>query len=191
MTRHERLRALMDEHRCWPRMHEHGAKYQDYDDAYAELAAEALGVEVGPLGDEIPIKDATDEFPWRYAALRSDETYTMIELAETLPKAIAAESGMVGEEYLMNPAGVIDLETGVRIETVTVGLSKEAFEVLCGLVQPNWMNAETPADEAKAVNHGGIYTDCWEELQATFPLETFRKAAQERGEDFYYEEAGL
>lgn len=190
MTRRERLRALMDEYRCWPWDHPNGAKNKDYDDSYAELAAEALGVEVNYLGHEVPIAGFADEFPWRYAALRCDETYSMIQLAKTLPEAIAAESSMVGQEYLMNPAGVIDLETGVRIETVTVGLSAEAFTVLCGLVQPNWLTCG-PELEPVAVNHGGIYTDAWEELQATFPLDTFRKAAKERGEDFYHEEAGL
>jgi hypothetical protein len=183
--RRERLRTLMDEHRCWPFAHENGPKYQDYDSTYAELAGEYLGVEVNDAGDEIPLEGENAEIP-RYAAISYDETYSMIDLCETLPQAIRAE-GNVGEEYLMNPGGVIDLDTGERIETVTVvGMTREAFLVLCGLVQPNWLTSDDP----DAVNHAGIYSEAWEELRETFPLARFREAVRERGEDFYHEEAG-
>jgi hypothetical protein len=68
-----------------------------------------------------------------------------------------------------------------------VELAEEAYIVLCGLVQPHWLTSESPT----AVNHDGIYTDVWDELHATFPVGVFQTAAQERGEDFYHEEAGL
>jgi hypothetical protein len=189
--RAEHLRELMDNHRCWPFAHDNGPKFRDYDTTYAELAGEYLGIEVDEqTGEEVPIADHTPVIP-RFVAITGDETYTMLTPCETFVEAIRAEHGNIGTEYLMNPEGIVDLDTGEHIQTVTVGLSREAFTVLCGLVQPSWMAAETPEQEAEAVNQGGIYTEAWEELRATFPLEHFRKAAQERGEDFYHEEAGL
>lgn len=178
-----RLRALMDGHRCWPRAHPNGPKYQDYDDAYQDLA-EHLGVFVNADGEEEPLDGEGSAIP-RYAALSSDETYTMIDLTETLHGAILAE-GDIGSDTLMNPAGIYDLDTGETIATRTVGMTAEAFTVLCGLVQPNWLTSEDP----DAVNHAGIFSEAWEELRRTFPLEHFRRVAQERGEDFYHEEAG-
>lgn len=63
--------------------------------------------------------------------------------------------------------------------TRTVVLSEESFAVLCGLVQPQ--------DD---VNASGIFSEAWDELRRTFPIEHFRQVAQERGEDFYSEDAG-
>jgi hypothetical protein len=111
----------------------------------------------------------------------------MIELTDSLTdstQAGAEPGGFVLER-------VVDLDTGADVPFHVVGLSAEAYTVLCGLVQPSWMEAETPEAEALAVNRGGIYADCWDELRAKFPLAHFRKVAAERGEDFYYEEAGL
>lgn len=61
-----------------------------------------------------------------------------------------------------------------------VVLSEEAFAVLCGTVHPT--------DD---VNTQGIFSEAWEELRQTFPLDYFKKVANERGEDFYNEDAGL
>jgi hypothetical protein len=183
--RRERLRVLMDDHRCWPWAHQHGPKYRDYDDTYAELAAQFLGVEIDDDGNETPVGGGPGPVP-RYACVTGDETYSMIELADTLTAntAPAEPGGFVLER-------IIDLDTGADVPFHVVGLSDEAFAVLCGLVQPSWMAAETPEEEALAVNQGGIYADCWDELRAKFPLAHFRKVARERGEDFYCEEAGL
>lgn len=183
--RRERLRELMNEHRCWPWHHEYGPKYRDYDATYEELAAEYLGVEIHDDGSEEPV-EATTPVP-RYACVSGDETYSMIELADTLTdstQAGAEPGGFVLEK-------VVDLDSGNTVPFHVVGLSDEAFAVLCGLVAPSWMAAETPAEEALAVNQGGIYAECWDELRAKFPLDHFRKYAAARGEDFYNEEAGL
>jgi hypothetical protein len=182
-TRRERLRTLMDEHRCWPCAHPNGPKLCDYDDSYAELAA-YLGVEVNDSGEEIVIGEPA-RIP-RYASLRGDETYTVIDLSDTLSDGVTAVTGGIGEEYLMNPEQIIDLDTGVDVPFCVVGLSEEAFTVLCGLVAPDWLTSEDPT----AVNHAGIFSDAWDELRAKFPVDHFHKVARARGEDFYHEEAG-
>lgn len=184
--RRERLRLLMNDHRCWPWDHQYGPKQSDYDDTYAELAATYLGVEVDCNGDETPVDGGPGRVP-RYASVSGDETYSMIELSDSLTdstQAGAEPGGFVLER-------VVDLDTGEDVPFHVVGLSAEAFAVLCGLVQPSWMDANTPEQEALAVNAAGIHADCWDELRAKFPLAHFRKVAQERGEDFYFEEAGL
>lgn len=182
--RREHLQQLVDDH------HRHG--HGDYADRYADFAAEYGLLDEDGLPVEIEAGSPLErlDIP-KYASVRVDETYGIVECHDTLTDAIAGESQSIGEEYLMNPAGVYDLDTGEQIETVQVGLSREAFTVLCGLVQPDWWHAEGPEAMAEAVNTAGIYSDCWDELRATFPIQTFRKAAQERGEDFYHEEAGL
>lgn len=207
-ARHKRLAELVDTH--------HRGKFGDYSDTYEEFANTYLrhrevterleearaafaamggrGVELAEEIDKLEVQLATLPDPTpipRFAAVREDETYGMVEVYDTLPDAIAAEGASVGEEYLMNPAGVFDLDTGERIPTVSVTMSAEAYTVLCGLVQPDWMHAEGEQDEAKAVNHAGIYSEAWDELRSAFPLEHFRTVAAERGEDFYHEEAGL
>lgn len=58
-------------------------------------------------------------------------------------------------------------------------MSQEAYDVLCGLVQPS--------DE---VNQAGIFSPAWDELRKTFPIERFHAAIEERGEDFYMKEFG-
>jgi hypothetical protein len=184
------LRALMDDYRCWPFDHPGGAKLRDYDDAYAELAATYLGVKVEADGNETPVDVEGVQAVPRYACIKGDETYSMIELSDTLSEGVDTVTGGIGNDTLMNPERIIDLETGAEVPFRVIGLSEEAFTVLCGLVQPSWMEANTPEDEALAVNRAGIYTDCWDELRAKFPLEHFRKAAHSRGEDFYHEEAG-
>jgi hypothetical protein len=189
LARAERLRAVMDQHRCWPFDHPNGAKMRDYDDSYYELAAH-MGVAIDKHGNEFPLLGESPAIP-RYACVTGDETYDMIELSDTLTAGVDAVTGGIGNETLMNPYRIVDLDTGQDVPFHLVGLSEEAFTVLCGLVQPSWMAAETPEEEALAVNAAGIYTDCWDELRAKFPLAHFRKAAQERGEDFYHEEAGL
>jgi hypothetical protein len=235
-TRHKHLAELAETY--------HRDRHGDYANAYEDFAARYLGVpgtdtdtselqqlerefeaaggrgvELAERIDELRGTPPTEEIP-RYAAVRDDETYGMIDVSDSLTFAIRSESGSIGEEYLMNPAGVYDLDTGLRIETVQVGMSKEAYIVLCGLVQPNWLTSEpeecdrcegegflyneaTAATDLPcpkcgtdgvlnlAVNHGGIYSEAWDELRSAFPLETFRRVAQERGEDFYDEEAGL
>lgn len=193
-TRRKHLSELMETH------HRPGG-YGDYDDSYEEfehrffpwtagsgdVCPECGGADMHAAGCELAkAAEAEPEDVPKYAAVRTDETYGMIEVFDALGEAIAAESASIGEEYLMNPAGVFDLDTGQRVETVQVGMSKEAFIVLCGLVQPNWLTSDDP----DAVNHAGIYSEAWDELRSTFPLDIFRKAAQERGEDFYNEEAG-
>jgi hypothetical protein len=162
---------------------------RDYDDSYYELAAH-MGVAIDKHGNEFPLLGESPAIP-RYACVTGDETYDMIELSDTLTAGVDAVTGGIGNETLMNPYRIVDLDTGQDVPFHLVGLSEEAFTVLCGLVQPSWMAAETPEEEALAVNAAGIYTDCWDELRAKFPLAHFRKAAQERGEDFYHEEAGL
>lgn len=191
LARAERLRALMDEHRCWPFAHAGGAKMRDYDDEYAGLAL-YLGVAVDDDGNEVPPTEEPPEIP-RYACVTGDETYDMIELTDTLTAGVDTLSDSIGDPTLNSPYKIVDLDTGADVPFRLIGLSEEAYTVLCGLVQPNWMNAETPAEEALAVNHGGIYADdaTWDELQAKFPLAHFRTVAQQRGEDFYQEEAGL
>jgi hypothetical protein len=189
LARAERLRAVMDQHRCWPFAHPNGAKMRDYDDSYYELAAH-MGVAIDKHGNEFPLLGESPAIP-RYACVTGDETYDMIELSDTLTAGVDAVTGGIGNETLMNPYRIVDLDTGQDVPFHLVGLSEEAFTVLCGLVQPSWMAAVTPEEEALAVNAAGIYTDCWDELRAKFPLAHFRKAAQERGEDFYHEEAGL
>jgi hypothetical protein len=189
LARAERLRAVMDQHRCWPFAHPNGAKMRDYDDAYDKLAL-YLGVAINDAGEEVAPASEPPEIP-RYACVIGDETYDMIELSDTLTAGVDAVTGGIGNETLMNPYRIVDLDTGQDVPFHLIGLSEEAFTVLCGLVQPSWMAAETPEEEALAVNAAGIYTDCWDELRAKFPLAHFRKAAQERGEDFYHEEAGL
>jgi hypothetical protein len=189
LARAERLRAVMDQHRCWPFDHPNGAKMRDYDDSYYELAAH-MGVAIDKHGNEFPLLGESPAIP-RYACVTGDETYDMIELSDTLTAGVDAVTGGIGNETLMNPYRIVDLDTGQDVPFHLVGLSEEAFTVLCGLVQPSWMAAVTPEEEALAVNAAGIYTDCWDELRAKFPLAHFRKAAQERGEDFYHEEAGL
>jgi hypothetical protein len=189
LARAERLRAVMDQHRCWPFDHPNGAKMRDYDDSYYELAAH-MGVAIDKHGNEFPLLGESPAIP-RYACVTGDETYDMIELSDTLTAGVDAVTGGIGNETLMNPYRIVDLDTGQDVPFHLVGLSEEAFTVLCGLVQPSWMAAVTPEEEALAVNAAGIYTDCWDELRAKFPLAHVRKAAQERGEDFYHEEAGL
>jgi hypothetical protein len=177
--RRERLRGLMNDARCWPFHHEFGPKFSDYDDTYAELAATYLGVEVDDHGNETPVASGP-EVVARYAVISGDETYSFIELSDRIEPEF---NELVIER-------IVDLDSGADVPFHLVALSGEEFAALCGLVAPNWMNAETPEDEAKAVNHGGIYAD-WTALRAKFPLEAFRKWADAHGEDFYYEEAGL
>jgi hypothetical protein len=184
--RRERLRALMDEYRCWPWDHANGPKHRDYDDTYAELAATYLGVEVQTTGDETPVEGGPGHVP-RYASVSGDETYSMIELSDSLTDSTSAGSEPGGFAL----GQVVDLDSGNVVPFHVVGLSEEAYHVLCGLVQPSWMAAETPAEEALAVNTGGIYAECWDELRAKFPLANFRAYAAARGEDFYCEEAGF
>jgi hypothetical protein len=57
-----------------------------------------------------------------------------------------------------------------------IGLSEEAFTVLCGLVAPDWLTSDDPT----AVNHAGIFSDAWDELRAKFPVDHFHKVARAR-----------
>lgn len=99
-------------------------------------------------------------------------------LAGRASKALAA--GISSNDVLVTPA----FNAGRNVL-----LSDEAYTVLCGLIAPNWLTC----DEPDAVNHGGIYSEKWDELRAAFPTEHFHQAVRDQryGEDFYDEEAGL
>ena len=77
------------------------------------------------------------------------------------------------------------------MDTITVVLTEEEYAILCGFMQPEWMNVEPPHDK-DAVNHGGIYAsdEAWDSLRNKFPLAGFRKAVEEEIIE-YDEEAGL
>jgi hypothetical protein len=161
--RRERLRVLIDDHRCWPWAHQHGPKDRDYDDTDAELAAQFLGVAIDDDGNETPVGGGPGPVP----ALRMRHGRRDVLDASTSPTPCTANTAPA------EPGGfvlerIIDLDTGADVPFHVVGLSDEAFAVLCGLVQPSWMAAETPEEEALAVNQGGIYADCWDELRAKF-----------------------
>jgi hypothetical protein len=71
----------------------------------------------------------------------------------------------------------------------TIELTDEEYAIVCGLVQPDWMNVEPPHDK-DAVNHAGIFSEAWDSLREKFPLENFRDAVSDGVID-YNQEAGL
>lgn len=163
----------------------HREKHGDYADYYAEFFETYFG---DNQQQEESLVDCS-LIP-RYASVRSDETYGFVEVWETLPEAMAAVVQNVGEEYLNNPTGVYDLdrEDLVEIPTVTVTMSADAFTIICGAVAPS----------SEDINVGGIYNGAWPEVQALFPVSTFRSWAEAHPytdeddiEDYYDEDAGL
>ena len=190
----------------------HRSHYGDYDDNFDEFAATYLGTIDDEVDDEticdecgeemrakihtdteLHPEDAADgltlhEFRTvptqpipKYASCAEDETYGMISVFETLGEALSHQSGISSNGETLNvPAGVYDLDTGEKIETCNVTMTTEAYAVLCGVVHPT-----------DAVNVQGIFSEAWEELRESFPLDYFKKVAKERGEDFYEENSGL
>lgn len=197
--RGKHLRSLMDTYHR-DKMGDYKETYQDFETTYFGTPEESIcnvcGEERRALvhtDSELHPVDAADglvlhkfepitESIPKYAAVREDETYGMIEVFDNLADAIRAESGSIGEEYLMNPAGVYDLDTNKQIETVQVGMSKEAFLTLCGLVQSY--------DE---LNAAGIFSGSWEELRKIFPIKEFLRlvplyhAGQPSDRTLYYD----
>jgi hypothetical protein len=186
-NRRTELRKLMDIH--------HSGKMGDYDDTYTEFEATYFGTVDGepvpaeeladtdnPTGDPLPIP--------RYASIADDETYGMIHLCTTMTEALDSQANIPHNgEYLNHPAGIVDLDTGEQIVTRTVELTEEMYAVLCGLVQPNWLNVEPP-DDKDAVNPTGIFSMAWEDLRIMFPIAAFREAVDKEIIE-YEEEAGL
>lgn len=105
----------------------HRDKHGDYSDTYDEFATR-YGLSE-PLPDDgcphcngnVQETPHAATCPWdgdgcyqpipRYASLRNDETYGMIEVFENLQEALDDQLAGLGEEYLNNPCGVIDLDT--------------------------------------------------------------------------------
>ena len=146
----------------------HRSHHGDYDDYYDEFFAEYLGEDAIAAGSVIP----------RFASMWEDETYGMIWLFETLSEALMHQSTNNNGDTLNVPAGVVDLNLGKRIQTRNVTLTEEAYHVLCGLVQPS-----------TDVTASGIFSGCWDELRATFPIDDFIKWAKIEGR--YDEDSGL
>jgi len=177
--RRKRLRRLVEIfHRS------RNGPFDDYGDTYEEFYETYLSAR--------PEQDVP-----RYASCAEDETYGMIHLFETVEEAISDQAGIPSSgEYLNVPAGVYDLDCvavdptdnnkGGRVPYRMVAMSEDAYNMLCGIVQPSW-----------DVNKEGVYGP-WEEVQATFPLKQFRENAAvwdgasdppEKG-IYYWEEAG-
>ena len=98
MDRKERLQMLSDEfHHC---------KYADYDDTFAEFAA-TYGLKWGDdryaedeEGEQLELEtDPPLPIP-RYAYTNHDETYSMVNVADTIEEALAGVTGSVGSVVL-------------------------------------------------------------------------------------------
>jgi hypothetical protein len=48
----------------------------------------------------------------RYGAIKHDETYSVIDVCDTLEEAAASLQNSIGEDTLNSPEGVLDLDTG-------------------------------------------------------------------------------
>lgn len=107
-TRRTHLMALTFDH--------HRSHYGDYDDAYDEFAA-TYGL---PREDEdaetVNGVDEAQPIP-RYASIAGDETYGMLHLFDTLREALDDQAAIPDNGETLNvPCGVVDLDTGERVE---------------------------------------------------------------------------
>lgn len=69
--------------------------------------------------------------------------------------------------------------------TVQVNLSYEAYAVVCGLVNPS-LDDENP----EGVHNPGIFSESFDEIRSSFPVETFWNAVK-AGQIEYDPEAGF
>lgn len=163
-TRHDRLQELADDY--------HRSRYGDYDDTYEEFAA-TYGLKW--KDDDAEVMEVRD-IP-RYASLASDETYGLINVFETVQEAVQDQVGIVGNgDTLNSPAGVVDLDTGKRIEYVMVALTKDSAAALGGIVAESCRQITEDVTEGGdfVYNSDGIFCD-WSEIRSVFPIEPFKQ----------------
>lgn len=139
-NRRANLIQLMSDDYCWPTFSDRPSpKYEDYDDSYAEIAGEYLGIEwEGPKHSTVEKQGKPESDVPKYAASIYDETYTMIGLFDSLTEALGYSNGQDGE-YLTGGGSVVDLdhEPGVSgvVEKRTVVLTVDAFNAAGELLQ--------------------------------------------------------
>lgn len=163
-TRHDRLQQLADDY--------HASRHGDYDDMY-EAFAERYGLRWNDDDAEVM---GVAGIP-RFASLANDETYGHITLFETATEAVQNQAAIpYNGETLNHPCGVVDLDTGERVEYVMVALTKDTADALAGIVAcgTEQMTEDVTEGGDCVYNHQGIFTD-WEELRTVFPIENFKR----------------
>jgi hypothetical protein len=98
----------------------HRRHYGDYDDMYEDFEQTYLAED---HDESLPIP--------RYASIAGDETYGKITLFDDINEALADQAATSDNgEYLNVPEGIIDLDTGDEVETVTRTFLKADYDRL-------------------------------------------------------------